>query len=72
MLEWEDISPILAKVRRNIGIDFSVYHDGTLRRRLSRRLVANNCVSLDSYSCMLDSNPDEYRRLVSHVRACIE
>ncbi|MCL5103056.1 MAG: protein-glutamate O-methyltransferase CheR [Armatimonadetes bacterium] len=65
MLEQEDISSVLAKVLDKAGVDFSQYRDSTLRRRLSRRMAANNCADLESYSSLLDSDPSEYRALLS-------
>ena len=60
----DDISPVLAKIQEERNIDFSLYRDSTLRRRLSRRLAARQCADITSYLSILESDPHEYDLLL--------
>jgi len=62
--EDDDIRPILVKIQEKQGIDFTQYRDGTLRRRIGRRVAARGCADLASYLSLLDSNPEEYDYLL--------
>lgn len=59
-----DISPVLVKIQEERGIDFSLYCDSTLRRRLSRRLASHRCADIDSYLGVLESDTREYDLLL--------
>ena len=59
-----DISPVLAKIQEVRSIDFSLYRDNTLRRRLNRRLVACQCDDIPTYLTLLDTYPYEYDLLL--------
>lgn len=60
----DDISPVWDKIREDRGIDFSLYRDGTLRRRLSRRLAARGCEDVPSYVALLERDAAEYDLLL--------
>ena len=57
---------ILGRVKRQRGIDFSLYRPGTIERRLQSRLRATGCSTYSDYLRYLDGEPAEYDRLV-HV-----
>ncbi|MEO6207735.1 MAG: CheR family methyltransferase [Candidatus Limnocylindrales bacterium] len=60
-----DVSILLERLRMTNGIDFSTYKSPTILRRLQSRLVATNQPSVRYYTRYLESNPDEYQRLIS-------
>lgn len=63
----EDIAPVLDRIRERRGVDFTQYRENTLRRRLSRRLLACSCKDLHSYINFLESRPEEYDRRLSDL-----
>lgn len=58
---------LLEKIHRNKGVDFSLYREGTLRRRIDSRLRTTGCVDYLEYVSYLNRNPDEYDRLIEAV-----
>lgn len=59
-----DILPtILAEARAYSGIDFSLYKQPTILRRLQRRLTATGAATLPAYVAYLHHHPEEYTRL---------
>lgn len=63
----EDIAPVLDRIRERRGVDFTQYRENTLRRRLSRRLLACNCADLHAYLNLLERKPEEFDRLLSDL-----
>lgn len=59
-----DIRPVLAKIQKERGIDFHLYRDSTLRRRIDRRLTMHKCTDVISYLTILESDPFEYDLLL--------
>lgn len=55
---------IFAALRAACGIDFSIYKQGTILRRLERRLQAVGVDDLDAYAERLVADPDEVSVLV--------
>ncbi|MDO9543099.1 MAG: protein-glutamate O-methyltransferase CheR [Kiritimatiellia bacterium] len=58
---------LLEKIRRNKGVDFSLYREGTLRRRIDSRLRTTGCNDYLEYVSYLNRNPEEYDRLIEAV-----
>jgi len=58
---------LLEKIRRNKGVDFSLYREGTLRRRIDSRLRTTGCADYLEYVSYLNRNPEEYDRLIEAV-----
>ncbi|MBU0714816.1 MAG: protein-glutamate O-methyltransferase CheR [Verrucomicrobia bacterium] len=58
---------LLEKIYRNKGVDFSLYREGTLRRRIDSRLRTTGCVDYLEYVSYLNRNPEEYDRLIKAV-----
>jgi len=50
-------------VRNHTGYDFSLYKEGTIGRRIERRMAVNRVNSLADYIPMLQQNPAEIDRL---------
>jgi len=59
----EDIQRILSILREATGVDFSRYKESTIRRRIARRMLVNNCVTLSEYCAYIDRNPSEVNNL---------
>jgi two-component system CheB/CheR fusion protein len=63
----KEFSALLARVRDRSGIDFSTYRNATIVRRLRGRMGATGQPSLAAYATHLESNPEEYARLISSL-----
>jgi two-component system, chemotaxis family, CheB/CheR fusion protein len=60
----DDILPtLLAETRAYSGIDFSLYKQPTILRRLQRRMTATGTATLPGYVAYLHHHPEEYTRL---------
>jgi len=69
----EDSSPtqslagLLSKVRRRTSVDFSGYKEGTLWRRIKRRMVATRMDSFAEYARFAEDNPEEMDLLFKDI-----
>ena len=54
---------IFKGLRARYGIDFSRYREGTIKRRLTRRMAATVCDNYSDYFDYLEKDPKEYGRL---------
>jgi two-component system CheB/CheR fusion protein len=63
----EDIRKILSLLRRSTGVDFTQYKESTIRRRIARRMLVNNCISLGEYSTYLDRHSSEVTDLYRDI-----
>jgi len=61
------LQDLLEKVHRDRQLDFRQYRQGTLTRRLRRRLKATRSGTYAGYARALDSDPDEYDRLANEL-----
>ena len=59
----EDLRRIFAILRAETGVDFSLYRETTVRRRIGRRLVLNHIGSVEEYATSLRKNRKEVRAL---------
>lgn len=57
------LKKLLIKVKQHTRIDFSGYKEGTLWRRIERRMAACHVNDLDDYLALVDSNPEELEHL---------
>jgi two-component system CheB/CheR fusion protein len=57
------LKKLLMKVKQQTRIDFSGYKEGTLWRRIERRMAACHVNDLDDYLNLVDSNPEELDHL---------
>ena len=65
--EGREVSAFLDGIRERSGIDFSTYKPATIIRRLRGRMVATGHSTLDEYATQLQSDPEEYARLISSL-----
>ena len=57
--EEDGYEKILLLLRQHSGVDFSLYKSTTIRRRITRRTVLNQCATLADYAGILRGNPKE-------------
>jgi len=57
------LKKLLIKVKQRTRIDFSGYKEGTLWRRIERRMAATHVSNLDDYLTLVDANPEELEHL---------
>lgn len=55
---------IFKGLHEKYGIDFSLYRQGTIKRRLDRRLAATDCNNYLDYFYALEKKPEEYENLL--------
>ncbi len=63
----ESLSRIFALLRRTMGVDFSHYKQGTIRRRIMRRMVLRNLEQIDDYVEYLQGNVTEVEDLYHDI-----
>ncbi len=56
-------APILDVLHSASGIDFSLYRENTVRRRILRRLALRNIESIEAYKKLLENDPGETKAL---------
>ncbi|HEX7497582.1 MAG TPA: CheR family methyltransferase [Candidatus Limnocylindrales bacterium] len=56
---------LLARIHERSGIDFGSYKQATILRRLRGRMTATGRSTLAEYAVYLESDPEEYARLVN-------
>ncbi len=57
------LKKLLMKVKQQTRIDFSGYKEGTLWRRIERRMAAKHVTSLNDYLTLVESSPEELEHL---------
>lgn len=65
--EGEALSGIFTLLRTTMGVDFTYYKQGTLRRRIMRRMVLHHLERLEDYVEFLQTNPAEVENLYQDV-----
>lgn len=63
-MDQEALLELLAKVRRDRGLDFRGYKSQTLSRRIQKCVTAAGAASFSDYARVLDERPNEYRELL--------
>jgi two-component system CheB/CheR fusion protein len=58
---------LLMKVKQHTRIDFGGYKEGTLWRRIERRMSANHLVKFDDYLDFVERQPEELDRLSKDI-----
>ncbi|MGE5471841.1 MAG: EAL domain-containing protein [Bacteroidota bacterium] len=61
------LKKLLMRVKQHTRIDFGGYKEGTLWRRIERRMAARHAASLDDYLALVDTDPDELDRLSKDI-----
>src|SRR5262245_32980450 len=59
----ENLLKIFSILRNTKRVDFAYYKQGTIRRRITRRMLLRNIQKLDEYARMLRKDPDEVNNL---------
>ncbi|MFM2066875.1 MAG: hypothetical protein RLZZ584_1784 [Pseudomonadota bacterium] len=59
----DQLFELIARVRLHCGIDFGEYKEGTLLRRIARRLQARGAATLDDYLLVCEHDPSELDEL---------
>ncbi|MGA0557965.1 chemotaxis protein CheB [Larkinella sp. VNQ87] len=63
----EDLKPILAFLRKTVGVDFSQYKVTTIRRRIIRRMLLYKLETLRDYAQYIRQHPQEAGLLYSDL-----
>ncbi len=63
----ESLPTIFALLHNAMGIDFSHYKQGTIKRRIARRMGLINLNQLDAYVTYLQEHPDEVEKLYHDI-----
>jgi two-component system CheB/CheR fusion protein len=65
--DHDELSDLLKRIHERSGIDFASYKPATILRRLRGRMAATSHPTLASYAAYLESDPEEYARLVNSL-----
>lgn len=65
--EGREFEALLERIRERSGIDFSTYKIATIIRRLRGRMGAKGHSSIAAYAKQLESDQEEYARLISSL-----
>ncbi|HEX5824372.1 MAG TPA: CheR family methyltransferase [Candidatus Limnocylindrales bacterium] len=65
--ERREFAAVLDRIRERSGIDFSTYKTATIVRRLRGRMSATGHPSLADYGKLIETDAEEYARLVSSL-----
>jgi two-component system, chemotaxis family, CheB/CheR fusion protein len=63
----EDIQKIFELLRGATRVDFAQYKQNTIRRRIARRMLVHNIVSLHDYVALLSRHPNEINDLYRDI-----
>jgi len=63
----ETLAHIFTLLLNRMGVDFSHYKQGTIRRRISRRMGLLNLRDLETYREFLQAHPDEVEKLYHDI-----
>ena len=66
-----ELDLLLEKVHRDSGRDFRDYKQGTVVRRLERRLQATGARTYLEYIQFLDAHPEEYKKLTDYLTIAV-
>ena len=61
------LKKLLMRVKQHTRIDFSGYKEGTLLRRIERRLAARRLSTLDDYLDLVEREPEELEQLCKDI-----
>jgi two-component system CheB/CheR fusion protein len=65
--DHEELRELLERIHERSGIDFGSYKPATIMRRLRGRMNATARPTLGGYAAYLESDPEEYARLVNSL-----
>lgn len=61
------LKKLLMRVKQQTRIDFSGYKEGTVWRRIERRMSSQHVVTIEDYLELVESDPDELERLCKDI-----
>jgi two-component system, chemotaxis family, CheB/CheR fusion protein len=67
MPQGGELDQISSIIWSSVGIDFRLYKEATLRRRIARRMALRKIESLNQYAEILRQNPEEVPALVADI-----
>ena len=62
-----ELDQIFSILSSSVGIDFRLYKEATVRRRIARRMALGKVESLNQYAEILQQNPEEVHALIADV-----
>jgi len=65
--DHDDLRDLIERIHERSGIDFGSYKPATILRRLRGRMNATARPTLAGYAAYLESDPEEYARLVNSL-----
>ena len=66
-----EIQKIYQLVDRVTRVDFSLYKQTTVRRRIGRRMIVHRCETVADYLALLQHNVDEIQELYKDILICV-
>ena len=67
LIDEEQLNKIYGVLKKSAGVDFTMYKQTTLERRLQRRLALHKMTSLKEYISFLNDNPSELEKLYNDL-----
>ena len=65
--EGSDLDKVCLILRSCVGVDFRLYKQATVRRRIARRMALQKIASLNQYAQVLRKNPEEAQALADDI-----
>jgi two-component system CheB/CheR fusion protein len=65
--EGSDLDKVCLILRSSMGVDFRLYKQATVRRRIARRMALQKIASLNKYAQILKQNPEEAHALADDI-----
>ena len=65
--EGSELDKICLLLRSSVGVDFRLYKQATVRRRIARRMALQKIASLSRYAQILKRNPEEAEALANDI-----
>jgi two-component system, chemotaxis family, CheB/CheR fusion protein len=66
-----EIQKIYQLVQRATHVDFALYKQTTVRRRIGRRMIVHRCDTVAGYLAVLQQNPQEILELYKDILICV-
>ncbi len=65
--EGSELDKVCLILRSSVGVDFRLYKQATVRRRIARRMALQKIASLNKYAQILRQNPEEAQALADDI-----
>ena len=65
--DGEALRTLLDRIHERSGVDFGSYKPATILRRIRGRMNATSCPTLAEYAARVESDPEEYARLLNSL-----